>query len=298
MSLSSIVGTKKPRVASNEVNESLPLTRTGHNNMPLEVLNISRSAHELRLGKPLRRSLEAGLIDVLAGQMDSIDALCSGRRLKSLLGYRRHECINQIHWDLDRTIADANLSSLDREHFQPYAVNCLEILECWSYDGVTTVKRDHNFRLMRLDDGSQQVKPDEFKARLERWLKRQGQYQPLKPKGAGTLKGGIRLVMCDRPNAAARMTISRDAFEAIEAEFHLHEATLPAFLKEAGSLLMHRVNGQNEETTKVQIVLKVVQHMEISNCLLSLTYDVASNWTDAFICGDGIIFERICDRGH
>ncbi|EXJ59820.1 hypothetical protein A1O7_03967 [Cladophialophora yegresii CBS 114405] len=252
MSLPSIAGTKRPQVARHKVNESPPLTRAGHNDTLLEVLKISRSAHERSIGKPERRALEAGFID----------ALCSGRKSTSLLGYRRRECIEQIHW---------SLPLLYREHFKPYASNCLEILECWSYDGVTTVERDHNFRLARLDDDNQPGKPYDFNARLWRWLKTQ---------------------------CAPRMTLNRDAFEPIEAEFDLHEETIPAFLREGGSYLMHKVIGQNGETTKVKIVLKVMQHMEISNCLLSLTYDVARNWMDAFICGDGIVFERICDRGR
>jgi hypothetical protein len=227
-----------------------------------------------------------------------IEELCSGPKLKNLQAYRRHECIKQIHWDGDKILADANLSPLDRDHFQPYVANCVEMLECWSYDGVTTVRRDHNFRLIRLEENNHQGKPDEFEASLRSCLKRQGQYKALKPKEAEALRGGIRLVMCDRLNAAARMTINRDAFEAIEAELHLHEETLPAFLREAGSFVMQKVKGTDGETTEVQIVLKVAQHMEIANCLLSLRYNVARNWTDAFICGDGIIFERMCDRGR
>ncbi|KIW69468.1 hypothetical protein PV04_05344 [Phialophora macrospora] len=288
-SLPLTAGAKEPGVATDEISSGLLPVRSDHNDTLFDVLNISRSAHELQIGKPERRSLE---LDNL------IEALCSGPPWKSLQGCRRHECIEQIHWDGAKILADPRLSPLYKEHFQPYMANCLEVLECWSYDGVTTVRRDHNFRLVRLDDNNQQDKPGEFEARLRSWLRRQGQYNALKPEESGALKGGIRLVMCDRPNAAARMTINRDAFEAIEAEFHLHEETLPAFLREAGSFLMQKVTGKNGETTKVQIVVKVAQHMEIANHLLSLTYDVARNWTDAFICGDGILFERLCDGGR
>jgi hypothetical protein len=58
MTVLPIAGAKEPRVESDQINNSLIPARPDHNDTLFDVLNISRSAHELRLGKPVRRSLE------------------------------------------------------------------------------------------------------------------------------------------------------------------------------------------------------------------------------------------------
>lgn len=87
-------------------------------------------------------------------------------------------------------------------------------------------------------------------------------------------------------------------FEAIENDFDLHAATLPAFTDNGGcfSLFSHRDSDGNLQ--KLHIVVKSVQKVEITNCLISLTYDVASRWTNAFACGDGLILETPSDETY
>lgn len=215
-----------------------------------------------------------------------------------MLGYWRDECIQKIVWNADL--------AADVDYFFgcspiPHGTDCLQVLECWKYEGVTEVSTGNNYRHLNLNDVSQSNSDpskwhNEFEERLQCWLSRFNKYEALKPEGAGKLQGGLRLVMCDRPNMLPGMTISRNAFEKVESAFDLHDATLPAFFDHDGSFMLQKTTDEGGATTKIHIVVKAVQKVEISNCLLSLTYNVASGWTDAFIRGDGILFKRRTDR--
>lgn len=109
----------------------------------------------------------------------------------------------------------------------------------------------------------------------------------------GTLRGGIRLVLCDRPNKIPGMTMSRSAFEAIERAFGLHPATLPTFFLQGGASSSFIEKEPGTDTIgRIRIVAKACQKAEIANYLLSLSHNVATGWTEALICGDGAIFNR------
>ena len=173
--------------------------------------------------------------------------------------------------------------------------------KCWKYSGVRDLCRGKNLRLLDIRDRinnelDSDGRPLGFDESLRYCLKRGQGYGVLKPDGAGELQGGLRLVMCERANMAPTLTLSRVAFEEIEQVFNLHHATLPAFLDNGGDYCLHKVTNATGEITKIQIVVKVVQKREICNCLLSLTYDAASCWTDAFICGNGIVLDRKVDH--
>ena len=93
------------------------------------------------------------------------------------------------------------------------------------------------------------------------------------------------------------MTMSQRSYEAIEKAFSLHVATLPCFCAKQG--VEYSTVERDPKSGKAQrifITAKVTQKIEISNDLLSLSYDVQTGWTYAFICGDGLIHDRWGDR--
>ncbi len=92
------------------------------------------------------------------------------------------------------------------------------------------------------------------------------------------------------------MTISRTSFELIESAFKLPTATLPSFALVSGVCSEHVVHDpKTGAITRLAIVVKANQKVEIANYLLSLTHDFVTGWTTAFICGDGVIQLRRCD---
>ncbi|RMZ88289.1 hypothetical protein DV736_g4472, partial [Chaetothyriales sp. CBS 134916] len=116
------------------------------------------------------------------------------------------------------------------------------------------------YRFLDLSNPSE----DSFDA----WLKQEAPYQqPHPPRKNARLLGGLRVVLCDRPNMYPGMSIGESTFARVESRFDLHPAT-------------------------VQMVVKVTQKVEIANMIVSLTYDVQTAWTDVFICGDGIVLAR------
>ena len=206
-----------------------------------------------------------------------------------------------MDWEMDTNISHLGPFPVDDECFRLYKQSFIKILECWNFEGMTDVCKGKNVRLVTLQDGKEQTPGGNdpqvsFEESLRHCLARQGEYMVKAPQNAGRLLGGVRLVMCDRPNLVPRMTMSRSAFEDIEREFDLHVTTLPALLDDSGSFFWDKTTDQDGKIMKIQIVLKVIQNIEISNCLLSLTYDVATGLTNALICGDGVLFERECDN--
>lgn len=89
------------------------------------------------------------------------------------------------------------------------------------------------------------------------------------------------------------MTISRDAFETIEASFDLHPATLVAFAQLGGS--MASFIEEDGGSGRIRLVVKACQKRQLGNFMLSLTYDIPTRSTDAFICGDGAAIARNFD---
>ena len=95
------------------------------------------------------------------------------------------------------------------------------------------------------------------------------------------------------------MTISRTSFELIESAFKLPIATLPAFVLVSGVCSENITHDpKTGAINRLSIVVKANQKVEIANYLLSLTHDFVTGWTTAFICGDGVIQLRGCDRTY
>lgn len=121
-----------------------------------------------------------------------------------------------------------------------------------------------------------------------------GDYAPLAPKnGKGTIQGGVRLLICDRSNTKKGMTISRASFELIESTFELSPATIPSFFHHSGVFSKSITKGTKENpNARLSIVIKAHQKVQVANYLLSLSHDIKSGWTYAFLCGDGAIKNR------
>ena len=112
----------------------------------------------------------------------------------------------------------------------------------------------------------------------------------------GTLQGGIRLLICDRPNMHPGMTISRRSFETIESAFRLPASTLPSFFLNTGACSKYTTyDPVTSVMSQLSLVVKATQKVEIANYLLSMSHDFTTGWTTAFICGDGAIKPRNCD---
>ena len=92
------------------------------------------------------------------------------------------------------------------------------------------------------------------------------------------------------------MTMSEVAFRTIERCFKLDAATLPALLLKGGAqrLLLRRDSA--DLVSSMSIVIKVPQKRQVSNCLLSLRYEVATATTNVFLCGAGLTSHRPPDN--
>ena len=96
---------------------------------------------------------------------------------------------------------------------------------------------------------------------------------------------------------AAGMTMSRQAFEMIESEFKLHAATLPTFIRHRGAFFCPLVEHPRTSSPRyVHVVVKAAQKVEVGNYLLSMSFDVSTGWTNALICGYGVVHERTQDK--
>jgi hypothetical protein len=175
----------------------------------------------------------------------------------------------------------------------------VKLVDCWYVEDGAGVVVSPQVRVQHLgpllgaqeDSAGHRARVD---GNLASWLQERTRYKS--PDGQTRHKICLRLVMCDRNNMIPQATISRDAYEGVEAAFDLHAATLPAFHDNGGRFSMHYSRGSDGKLQKIYIVVKVVQKVEIANCLLSLTYDVASKEINAFLCGDGIVVPRGCDQ--
>ena len=90
--------------------------------------------------------------------------------------------------------------------------------------------------------------------------------------------------------------MSETAFKTINTAFSLHPMTLPSFFPHGGVYTsIAQQDSHSGEPTQLHIVVKAAQKVEIANYLLSLTYNVQTGWTNAIICGDGVVKFRSCD---
>lgn len=213
----------------------------------------------------------------------------------TLLRHRRDEIIGDENFRWKTFDPDDNSLHYDDDPYRSLKMtDSVHTLECWNYEGVVGIGKDQYVRFLQAgrarrfgaDDTGE---PSRFNERFEEWLRRDGIFAPLRPVQAGKLTGGLRLAICDRPLMDHGMTIRKGIFEALEKTFDLHDATLPAFTDDGGCFSMYSYRGAGGELEKLKIVVKSVQKVEITNSLVSLTYDVATRWTDAFACGDGLI---------
>lgn len=138
--------------------------------------------------------------------------------------------------------------------------------------------------------------PSRFDECFGKWLRQEEPFAALRPEGAGSLRAELRLAVCDRPLMNHGMTIRKEIFEAIENEFELHDATMPAFVDDGGCFSLFTALDEAGKVCRLHIVVKAVQKVEITNCLMSLTYTVSRRRTNAFACGDSLILGQGSDE--
>ena len=235
----------------------------------------------------------------------------------SMLRHERNARLEEVVWRWDSPV---DPYAVDQDIYQAHREDNVKVLDCWTYQDTPGGDRQTVARYESLTDADppdpiqlsnqdlQQQPPDAdsgldksmmLEKKVALWLRREGRYAAPVPVDA-TVTGGIRLVMCDRPNMTPGMTMPRRVLEIIEAEFDLHDATLPSFFDYGGRYSIYRSRDDSGKVIKLHIVVKATQKVEVANYLLSLTYDVATRWTDAFLCGDGVVISRRIDEeyGH
>lgn len=110
--------------------------------------------------------------------------------------------------------------------------------------------------------------------------------------------GGLRLIACDRISLhPPRIGMLEQTLDKLEETFHLHPATLQSLLSAAGTFSKHtdRDDDDPAKTKRVQVLLKVPQKYEIANYGLSISFDVHSRMTTAFLLGESVtnfVYER------
>lgn len=95
------------------------------------------------------------------------------------------------------------------------------------------------------------------------------------------------------------MTMSRQAFEAVEETFELHPATLPGLFTNGGAhacFVDEECDGKHAR--RLRMVIKAAHKYEIGNYMLSLTHDVSTGWTSALLCGHGVLYHRQIDKAY
>ncbi|KAB8360875.1 hypothetical protein FH972_024609 [Carpinus fangiana] len=180
-----------------------------------------------------------------------------------------------------------------------YAFDSLTCIECEQYLGVDVPLEGRNYRLTTLAHQARHatVSSGIVEQRLQDWLERKNTYEPLlAPDGAQQRIGGLRVLLCDRPNMTAGMTMSEAAFRLIERSFELDVSTLPSMFFHNGSQRLFFRRDSTNQVKAICLVIKFTQKVEISNCLVSLTHDISTGFTNALICGDGMTFNRPCDE--
>jgi hypothetical protein len=206
---------------------------------------------------------------------------------------QRRECMDAIEW------ASRYNPASDSDLYNPEFFN-VKTVDCWYLEDQAGAVNKPQVRVQHFntlpiarDNGTdQEVR---LEGNLASWLQKRAPYEIPDPDPGLRRRTCLRLVMCDRNNMIPQTTISREAYQGVEAAFDLHAATLPAFHDNGGRFSMHESRDSNGNLKKIYIIVKAVQKVEIANCLLSLTYDVASKEINAFLCGDGIIVPRRCD---
>jgi len=78
--------------------------------------------------------------------------------------------------------------------------------------------------------------------------------------------------------------------DLLEEKLHLHSATLQTLLPATGTFSKHTVRDEDDSTKvrRIQILLKVPQKYEIANYGLSISFDVRSRVSTAFLFGESV----------
>lgn len=212
--------------------------------------------------------------------------------LPGLLGPWRADILKRVEWDI-----------YESPWYLPHGVRHgarVKTLECWKYEGETAACEGKNWRQKDLDsstfDNTEINNGIDFDTRLQRWLTREAENEALKSEGAGELQGGLRLIVCDRPQGLSLgIGMSRHTFQQIEEVFKLHDTTIPSTFSNLASQSMHR-STDDDGVTRTHIVIKAMPGTASRSYLLSLTYNETTHWTDAFVCGFGMVFDTIFDE--
>lgn len=139
---------------------------------------------------------------------------------------------------------------------QPDSVNTLE---CWDYEGTDDVDRDQYVRFLEAGNvrhfgPDDHDNPVDFDKLFDKWLKQEDPFGSIRPHGAGALRGGLRMAMCDRPLMHPGMTIRKEMFSSIEQDFALHEATLPALLDNGGCFSIFAERDASGQLHRLRVV--------------------------------------------
>ena len=111
------------------------------------------------------------------------------------------------------------------------------------------------------------------------------------------LQGYLRLLICDRFNKSAVLSISKESFLLVEDAFNLHPATIPSLFRHGGVFFKQiSYDSRQDEPERVNIVVKACQKVEVANYLLSFSHHLPTGVTTAFICGDGAMEPRDFDQ--
>ncbi|RMZ75217.1 hypothetical protein DV737_g5414, partial [Chaetothyriales sp. CBS 132003] len=86
--------------------------------------------------------------------------------------------------------------------------------------------------------------------RFDAWLKQEAPDQQLQPlrENARLLGGGLRVVLCDRPDMHPGMSIGESSCAKVESCFDLHPATIGAFFLHEGSYSVFTSNDSSSST--------------------------------------------------
>ncbi|GME27378.1 hypothetical protein BKCO1_3700078 [Neofusicoccum parvum] len=151
----------------------------------------------------------------------------------------------------------------------------IQFLEFWNYeDSDTTQPRTASFAGIIHDD------------HVADWLDQRGPFCLRNPNRAAV--GGIRILVCEqRESDPLTFPLSRDSYLRVERHFHLSPATLPYFKNNGYSHTWRHstAGGRNE----LVLVVKPPSNAPTSSAGLSLSHDLTTGITTAFVYGPGLL---------
>ncbi|KAF2096114.1 hypothetical protein NA57DRAFT_78886 [Rhizodiscina lignyota] len=128
-------------------------------------------------------------------------------------------------------------------------------------------------------------------AEIAQWIEQSGRYQPTKASsGSKDVVGGLRILLCERAYGL-KFDLDLETYTTLESKFHLPAATIPTLANEAGTYSRHFTYDKSDinKVTRIGIIIKMPQKREIANYGLSMSYDLDTGCTTAFIFASEIM---------